>query len=68
MQEKVQEIKDKLKNVKADGTSGGIIVATMNGSNELVGIKIDDKVFIEERGFLEDLIVAAINNEKAISE
>ena len=39
----------------------------MNGSNELVGIKIDDKV-LEERGVLEDLIVAAINNAKKAVE
>ena len=64
MQEKVQEMKDKLKNVKADGTSGGgLVIATMNGSNELVSIKIDDKVFKEEKGVLEDLIVAAINKK-----
>ena len=69
MQEKVQEMKDKLKNVKADGTSGGgLVIATMNGSNELVSIKIDDKVFKEEKGVLEDLIVAAINNAKKAVE
>lgn len=69
MQEKVQEMKDKLKNIKADGTSGaGLVVATMNGSNELVSIKIDDKVFKEEKGVLEDLIVAAVNNAKKAVE
>ena len=41
--------------------------ASSNLLNEK-GIKIDDKVFKEEKGVLEDLIVAAINNAKKAVE
>ena len=49
MQEKVNVFKEKLKDVKAEGASGGgLVVAVMNGSHELVNLKIDDKVFDED--------------------
>ena len=41
MQEKVNVFKEKLKDVKAEGASGGgLVVAVMNGSHELVNLKI----------------------------
>ena len=47
MQEKVNNFKEKLKDVQAEGESGGgLVIAVMNGSNELVNLKIDDKVFL----------------------
>ena len=56
-------------NVKAEGASGGgLVVAVMNGSHELVNLKIDDKVFDEDDDIRNDLIIAAVNNAKKAVE
>ena len=69
MQEKVNVFKEKLKDVQAEGVSGGgLVVAVMNGSHELVNLKIDDKVFDEDKEILNDLIIAAVNNAKKAVE
>ena len=69
MQEKVNVFKEKLKDVKAEGASGGgLVVAVMNGSHELVNLKIDAKVFDEDDDIRNDLIIAAVNNAKKAVE
>ena len=65
MQQKMMEAKDGLKNVIAEGISGGgAIKVQMNGHFEVIKIDISDEVLKEEKGVLEDLIVAATNNAK----
>ena len=65
MQQKMMEAKDGLKNVIAEGVSGGgAIKVQMNGHFEVIKIDISDEILREEKGVLEDLIVAATNNAK----
>ncbi|MBL6758966.1 MAG: YbaB/EbfC family nucleoid-associated protein [Pelagibacteraceae bacterium] len=65
MQQKMMEAKDGLKNVIAEGVSGGgAVKVQMNGHFEVVKIDISDEILKEEKGVLEDLIIAATNNAK----
>ena len=65
MQQKMMEAKDGLKNVIAEGVSGGgAIKVQMNGHFEVIKIDISDEILKEEKGVMEDLIVAATNNAK----
>ena len=71
MQQKMMEAKDSLKNVIAEGVSGGgAVKVVMNGKHELKKVDIDKSlVNPDESEVLEDLIVAAINDvNKKISE
>ena len=69
MQQKMMEAKDGLKNVIAEGVSGGNAVKVqMNGHFEVVKIDISDEILKEEKGVLEDLIIAATNNAKKAVE
>ena len=69
MQQKMMEAKDGLKNVIAEGVSGGgAIKVQMNGHFEVIKIDISDEILKEEKGVLEDLIVAATNNAKKEAE
>ena len=65
MQQKMMEAKDGLKNVIAEGVSGGgVVKVQMNGHFEVIKIDISDEILKEEKGVMEDLIVAATNNAK----
>ena len=69
MQQKMMEAKDGLKNVIAEGVSGGgAIKVQMNGHFEVIKIDISDEILKEEKGVLEDLIIAATNNAKKAVE
>ncbi len=69
MQQKMMEAKDGLKNVIAEGVSGGgAVKVQMNGHFEVVKIDISDEILKEEKGVLEDLIIAATNNAKKAVE
>ena len=69
MQQKMMEAKDGLKNVIAEGVSGGgAVKVQMNGHFEVVKIDISDEILKEEKGVLEDLIIAAMNNAKKAVE
>ncbi len=65
MQQKMMEAKDSLKNIIAEGVSGGgAVKVQMNGHFEIVKVDISEEILKEEKGMLEDLIVAATNNAK----
>ena len=65
MQQKMMEAKDGLKNVIAEGVSGGDAVKVqMNGHFEVIKIDISDEILKEDKAVIEDLIVAATNNAK----
>ena len=65
MQQKMMEAKDGLKNVIAEGVSGGgAVKIQMNGNFEVVKIDISDEILKEDKAVIEDLIVAATNNAK----
>ena len=65
MQQKMMEAKEGLKNVIAEGVSGGDAVKVqMNGNFEVISINISDEILKEDKAVIEDLIVAATNNAK----
>jgi DNA-binding YbaB/EbfC family protein len=65
MQQKMMEAKDNLKNITADGVAGGgAVKAQVNGHFELIKIDMSDDIMKENKGVIEDLIVAAVNNAK----
>lgn len=70
MQDKMQEMQEKLADVEVEGTSGGgVVKAVMNCKGESKSISIDDSLMdLNEKDVLEDLIKAAINDAKARSD
>ena len=63
MQEKLKEIQEGLAHRKVEGSAGGgMVVATVNGRQELVSIAIDPEIVdAEDVPMLQDLVVAAVN-------
>jgi nucleoid-associated protein EbfC len=64
MQQKVQELQAQLERLEIVGTSGaGLVKITVNGKNETRRVEIDPSLFKpEDKGVVEDLIVAAAND------
>ena len=62
---RVQEMNEKLKDLRAEGSAaGGLVTACINGLQELVSCKIDP-CLLEQGGdaeLLEELIVTAVND------
>lgn len=67
MQVRFQEVSQRLGNMEISGASGGGMVSvTLNGKGEMVRIEIDPSLFNgEDKGVLEDLIVAAFGDAKS---
>ena len=62
---KVKESQEKIKNIKAEGSSGGgSVKIILNGDGEIEKIFISDNLLGEDKSLLEDLIIAAHNNAK----
>jgi len=75
MQQKMKELQDQLERLEIVGSSGaGLVKVTVNGKNETRRIEIDASLFKpEDKGVVEDLIVAAANDargkvEEAVQE
>lgn len=68
MQSKMKEAQDQLKDIIAEGESGGgMVKATANGNKELIGLEIDDSLVNgTDKEMMRDLIIAAVN--KAVAE
>ncbi len=66
MQAKVQELQATLEQTEVVGVSGaGMVKVTVNGKNETRRIAIDPSLFKpEDKGVVEDLIVAACNDAR----
>ena len=63
---KMKESQEKIKNIQVEGISGSNSVKVrLNGDNEMLKINLSDEVMKEEKGIIEDLIVAAHNNAKS---
>ena len=60
---RVQEMNEKLKDIRVEGNAGGgLVTVCVNGLQELVSCKIDPALFQQGDGeLLEDLIVTAVN-------
>ena len=62
LQEKMQEAKAELINIKAEGQSGGgMVTVVANGEKEIISIKIGSEVLSEDVEMVEDLVVVAVN-------
>ena len=66
MQQKVKELQDQLERLELVGVSGaGLVKVTVNGRNETRRVEIDPSLFKpEDKGVVEDLIVAAANDAR----
>ena len=67
LQTRMAEMQAEMERARVEGQSGGgLVVLTLNGKGELVGVKIDPSLATsEEVEILEDLIVAAHVDAKA---
>jgi len=67
LQTRMAEMQAEMERARVEGQSGGgLVVLTLNGKGELVGVKIDASLAKpEEVEILEDLIVAAHGDAKA---
>ena len=61
---RMQEMNEKLKELHVEGNAGGgLVIATVNGLQELIAVKIDSSLFQQgDAELLEDLIVTAVND------
>jgi nucleoid-associated protein EbfC len=61
LQERMQEVQQKLGDLTVEGSSGGgLVTVTLTGKGELRGLKIDPSLFREDDvDVLEDLVIAA---------
>ncbi len=65
MQEKMQEVKENLKNIEVEGVSGGNLVKViLKGDYEMKSILIDPNAKKEKEEIINDLIIAAYNDAK----
>tara|TARA_B100000963_G_scaffold353908_1_gene369440 strand:- start:1202 stop:1519 length:318 start_codon:yes stop_codon:yes gene_type:complete len=63
---RVKESQRKIKDIKAEGSSGGgAVTIVLNGDGEIENLSISDNLLKEKKSLLEDLIVAAHNNAKS---
>jgi DNA-binding YbaB/EbfC family protein len=67
LQTRMAEMQAEMERARVEGQSGGgLVLLTLNGKGELVGVKIDASLAKpEEVEILEDLIVAAHTDAKA---
>jgi len=67
VKKKAQEVQEELARQTVEGSAGGgMVVATVTGRQELVGLRIDPEVVDrEDVGLLEDLVKAAVGQAMA---
>ena len=66
LEAKMKESQDKIKKIEVIGISGADSVRiTLNGEGEMIKLELSDKILKEEKGIMEDLILAAHNNAKS---
>ncbi len=63
MQERMAEVQKDLASKTCEASSGGgMVIATVNGNQELVGLKIDPAIVDQkDMEMLQDLVSAAVN-------
>jgi len=65
LESKMKESQEKIKNIQVEGVSGADAVkVVLNGENEMIKINLSVDVMKEDKGIIEDLIIAAHNNAK----
>ena len=66
LETKMKESQKKIKEIKAEGISGSnSIKIILDGEGEMQKIEISEDILKEEKGIIEDLILAAHNNAKS---
>ena len=66
LEAKMKESQENIKKIRVEGLSGSnSIKVTLDGDGEMQKIEISDEILKEEKGIIEDLIVAAHNNAKS---
>ena len=67
LEAKMKESQEKNKKIRVEGVSGSNSVKIiLDGEGEMQKIEISNEILKEEKSIIEDLIVAAHNNAKAI--
>lgn len=63
MQERMAEVQKELASKTCEASSGGgMVIATVNGNQELLGLKIDPAIVDQkDMEMLQDLVAAAVN-------
>ena len=65
LENKMKESQEKIKNIRVEGISGSdLIKIILDGEGEMIKIEISDEILKEEKGIIEDLIIAAHSNAK----
>ena len=63
MQEKMQTMQEETSRAEVEGESGaGLVKIRMTGRHDVKRVSIDDSLLQEDKGVLEDLIAAALND------
>jgi len=63
MQSEMARVQEELAGSRVDGESGGgMVKVTMNGKREVVAVNIESVATTEDKGMLEDLVAAAVND------
>ena len=66
LEQKMKASQEKIKKIRAEGSSGSNSVKViLDGEGEMYKIEISEETLKEEKGVIEDLILAAHNNAKA---
>ncbi len=71
VQERLESTQKELESLEMEGQAGGgMVIARVNGKQELLSVKIEPDILQEDLELVEDLIVAAVNqaNRKAGEE
>tara|TARA_B100000575_G_scaffold294244_1_gene308928 strand:+ start:505 stop:822 length:318 start_codon:yes stop_codon:yes gene_type:complete len=65
IEKKMRESQENLKKIEVEGLSGGEAVKViLNGDGEMIKILINDKILVENKEIIQDLIIAAHNDAK----
>ena len=66
LEEKMKESQEKIKKIEVVGVSGADAVkVTLNGEGDITKLEISENIMKEDKGIIEDLILAAHNNAKS---
>ena len=63
MQAKMQQLQAEAAKTEVTGEAGaGLVQVVMNGRHDVRKVNLDPSLLTEEKGFLEDLLAAAVND------
>lgn len=63
MQEKMQQMQEEMANKEVEGQAGaGMVKVVMTGRHDVKSVSIDPDLLKEDKGMLEDLLAAAVND------